>query len=294
MKTIKKDNFYFKSNDLEFLKQLETLNPSNQLPAVYVSMVATNSYAYGAIGFYYTWLKTNSKYKMITIVTDNVSEKVQEELIENGLTLFIVPNKVFTNSFVEEDDRYRYTINKFYLHALAKYFKRAFYCDATVLAMYNCDDIIENNDQNCFWGFVNPRYNEIRASGSMQLLWLDYSIYERLINGDFDDYQTDEQVTYDIFGNKNIPLFKDSVFYNKLTVKSSTNKYWFWEKFDSPEKIKAIVDNDKWELFGYEYYTQAPQQRIIDMFDHKIGWMNVHMPEATSLHLKSLSEILTL
>lgn len=239
---------------------------------------------------YYSWKALNSKYPFILIVTDNVSEATQQMLVNEGITILTVPCRVFKNTYFE--DRYKFTINKIYAHIFHENFERICYVDATGMFMKSCDDLLDK-DGEYFWGFVNPRYNKITASGSARIVTTKEWVYKNFLNGKYDEYQTDEQVWQEVYPDAIIPLHANSEYKDRVAIKSGFCKYWFWEKYNSAEKIKNAFATNIWSIIGDEMVPIMPpncEQKLKDM-ELRIEEMNTKYPTLLSLNLTCLEDI---
>lgn len=277
-----------KTKDQSMLDLLQS--QTEKIRGIYTGLVATDSYALGGVGLYYSWKALNSKYPFILIVTDNVSQPTQEMLINEGITILVVPCKVFQNTYFE--DRYKFTLNKMYAHIFSENFERICYVDATGMFMRTCDDLLEK-DGNFFWGFVNPRYKKITASGSARVVDTKEWAYKNFLNGEYDNLQTDEQIWQIIYEDEIIPLHANSEFKDRVAIKSGFCKYWFWEKYNSAEKIRKAFSTDMWSIIGDEMIPKLPpncEQKLKDM-EIRIEEMNTKYPTLLTLNLTSLEDI---
>lgn len=276
-----------KNTDVIDLLKFQT----KKIRGIYTGLVATDSYALGGVGLYYSWKALESKYPFILIVTDNVSIQTREMLLNEGMTILVVPCKTFTG-VTSNTDRYRYTINKLYAHMFSENFERICYVDASGMFMKTCDDLIDENG-NYFWGFINPRYNKVTASGSARVVDAKEWVYKNFLNGEYDNFQTDEQVWQIVYPNEIIPLHKDSEFRERVAIKSGFCKYWFWEKYDSVEKIRNAFSKNKWSIIGDEIIPVLPPncQPLLEKMGDRIGEMNEYNPTLLSLSLTSLDDI---
>ncbi len=204
----------------------------------YVTLLSSDDYIWGVLGLKYSLEKNNCKYPLVTIVTNDISQKNLNLLKQENIIIKLVEKQVFQN--ISNDHRYKTCINKLYIFGLSEY-EKIFFLDADCIVIYNLDFLF-NYDLPIF--SIIP---DIETSYSRGYIWggaflvkpsLKLKEYFFQIAPNFD---TDEKILNDFFQNFNFKIFNASFFiihdYNPI------KKYWERYSLKDKEKIKNFIDN---------------------------------------------------
>ena len=193
----------------------------------FTTLLATDDYLWGAVCLYQSLQIVNSKYPFHLLVTDNISLKTRNILDEIGILYTIVPRIDFMN----QENRYFVTFNKFHIYTLTQYDAVCFIdCDAIVKT--NIDDVFSNTAP----GFMvlNDRF----LSGVLVLVNPKSKTLQ-----DFESYReecsADEQVWNKIYDPSKVTDLSEYMYalIHRTDVFNSDDKYWKYYQLDSMEKV---------------------------------------------------------
>ena len=206
---------------------------------LYTTLVTSNDYIAGAVALAYSHKKYNSKYPLIIMVTDNVTNL--DLLIESGFEFIIVPYREFINHH-----DYYFTINKFYAFNFVDY-DRILFIDADMIILNNFDYLLETYDYYFVAHIPYKSYHPwSKIWGGLFIIHPDPTFIERI--EDTGQYYDDEHVLTEVYYNSNYfkymhrndeewPLYHD----NDMPHFSNNNKYWNKYHLDSCQKIEDFI-----------------------------------------------------
>lgn len=126
------------------MQKIKSLQIHTPYKYIYTTLIANDDYILGALGLNQSLKKHKCQYPFIPIVTSNCSEKSLQILKDNNISFKFVLNKEFQRK--HPTNRYKYTINKFYLLTFQEYEKICF-LDADALVIQNIDFLFNKYDE---------------------------------------------------------------------------------------------------------------------------------------------------
>lgn len=182
----------------------------------YTTLLATDDYVQGVLGLNYSFQINNIKYPLIVLITDNCQIATMQLLEKNNIQYKIIPD----SSFVNNDGRFRTTLNKFYAFTLFEYEKICF-LDADVILSGNIDYIF--NYKRKYWKYIPKEI--VSIFGGCFVTEPSQEIFDFAMSY-FDKSPSDEDVLNHYFDPNSFTWFKDDPIEKRVRHIGTVPKYW--------------------------------------------------------------------
>lgn len=188
----------------------------------YVCVLSTDNYLDGALILNENLKCLQSKYPLLCLVNEKISEYTKSVLTYFGINYKII-KMIEYDSFSEENDYWKYTFDKLNIFSLIEY-KKIVYLDLDLLLLKNVDHLF--NEKHLTMAQDAPFYNG-HNSGIM-ILEPNIDDYNKMIeyaskcNNDGKKY-SDQNIINECFDN----IFSLPIEYNKMVgINSQLNRYY--------------------------------------------------------------------
>ena len=231
----------------------------------WTTLLATDDYVWGILGLYFSLQKVYSKYPLIPIVTDNISDETLKILDEVGIEYRIFPYKEFTKEITDNinDEVYHYyncTINKFYIFSYTD-FEKIIFLDGDVFVNSNIDFFFNFPNHCCAKYPCDSFSPNVRVRGCYGYLWLVEPDLE-MMNEIFTEHmnETDDECILNMYFfwecKNNFNWFPDDIaFFFHDTNKP---KYWQIYQLDTIERVKYFIYNNTYYYILNQLYYHHP------------------------------------
>lgn len=202
------------------------MHKKNYSNNAYVTLVATDDYAYGAIGLNESLKKVQSKYPLIILATDQISLNTLQLFNQFNIAYKIVPHLEFNKQHPTK--RYRLTRSKIQLLTLIEFDKVCF-LDADVIVIKNFDFLFEK-DYFFLYRQDDGETKKWMISGGMFIIQPNLDFYKKVYLMSY-FYSEDEQLwTYFYPYKFGVPLERDFEF--KYFLHYRHEKYWVTNNYN--------------------------------------------------------------
>lgn len=160
-------------NILDFFKKEPKTNGN-----AYVTLLGTNNYTWGVISLAISMERVNTKYPLLVLANDEITE-LNIHLIEKYTKALII--RIPNDRFNGLQERYRSTLQKFYIFDLTNYDKLCF-VDADILFYQNIDFLFDREEEFLFDARWKYSLKENNLCGELFIITPDHNLFKKIIN----------------------------------------------------------------------------------------------------------------
>lgn len=195
----------------------------------YVSLLTSDNYLKGILGLKYSMEQVNSKYPLLVICTDNLSEDTLNVLKSNSINFIIYPLLLF-----KKQTQWSTCINKFYAYKLIQY-EKIIFVDADLIFLENMDRYFYYNVTT---GSEYFNGTETILTGGFILILPSENLYQQAMNfikANIEMLCDDEQVFTYLFTIQKHLIISQPNYFHDGTLKK------YWENYTNFTDIQNFI-----------------------------------------------------